>query len=236
VILYDPDWNPSTDLQARERAWRIGQKRTVKILRLMTVGTIEQKIYHRQLFKQILTNRILQNPKLLARQFKISDLHDLFSLDEHEELPLAQEEKEKEREKSNGVLDMLLEMAKVRSVSYGDAAYMALSASEAASMAEKLKKEADKIVSRSLKGSVPDRPGSAPLLKDLWTRKVEGHPLCTGLVNFFKGSPQLSRTTEEIMDAFREKVDISELVLFKKCLKEIASREGHTWRLKKDYQ
>lgn len=48
VVLYDPDWNPSTDLQARERAWRIGQKRPVTIYRLVTSGTIEEKIFHRQ--------------------------------------------------------------------------------------------------------------------------------------------------------------------------------------------
>jgi DNA excision repair protein ERCC-6 len=47
IIIYDPDWNPSTDAQARERAWRIGQKRQVTIYRLLTSGTIEEKIYHR---------------------------------------------------------------------------------------------------------------------------------------------------------------------------------------------
>lgn len=48
VVLYDPDWNPSTDLQARERAWRIGQTRPVTVYRLVSTGTIEEKIYHRQ--------------------------------------------------------------------------------------------------------------------------------------------------------------------------------------------
>jgi DNA excision repair protein ERCC-6 len=47
VIIYDPDWNPSTDTQARERAWRIGQLKKVTIYRLLTSGTIEEKIYHR---------------------------------------------------------------------------------------------------------------------------------------------------------------------------------------------
>lgn len=79
VIIYDPDWNPSTDLQARERAWRLGQKREVTIYRLMTAGTIEEKIYHRQIFKQFLTNKILKDPKQ-RRTFQMSDLHDLFSL------------------------------------------------------------------------------------------------------------------------------------------------------------
>ncbi|RMD41848.1 hypothetical protein DV735_g3273, partial [Chaetothyriales sp. CBS 134920] len=79
VIIYDPDWNPSTDLQARERAWRLGQKREVTIYRLMTAGTIEEKIYHRQIFKQFLTNKVLKDPKQ-RQTFHLNDLHDLFTL------------------------------------------------------------------------------------------------------------------------------------------------------------
>lgn len=44
VIIYDPDWNPATDAQARERAWRIGQNKQVTIYRLITAGTIEEKV------------------------------------------------------------------------------------------------------------------------------------------------------------------------------------------------
>lgn len=79
VIIYDPDWNPSTDMQARERAWRLGQKRDITIYRLMTTGSIEEKIYHRQIFKTLLTNKILKDPKQ-RRFFKLNDLHDLFTL------------------------------------------------------------------------------------------------------------------------------------------------------------
>ncbi|KAJ1923164.1 DNA repair protein rhp26 [Tieghemiomyces parasiticus] len=79
VIIFDPDWNPSTDTQARERAWRLGQKRAVAIYRLMTAGTIEEKIYHRQIYKQFLTSKILKDPKQ-KRFFKSTDLRDLFSL------------------------------------------------------------------------------------------------------------------------------------------------------------
>jgi DNA excision repair protein ERCC-6 len=71
-------------LQARERAWRIGQTRNVTIYRLLTAGTIEEKIYHRQIFKQFLTNKILKDPRQ-KRFFKTNDLHELFtytSLDE----------------------------------------------------------------------------------------------------------------------------------------------------------
>lgn len=79
VLIFDPDWNPSTDMQARERAWRLGQKKDVVIYRLMTAGSIEEKIYHRQIFKQFLTNKILKDPKQ-RRFFKMTDLHDLFTL------------------------------------------------------------------------------------------------------------------------------------------------------------
>ncbi|XP_060781917.1 DNA excision repair protein ERCC-6 [Neoarius graeffei] len=79
VIIYDPDWNPSTDTQARERAWRIGQKQQVTVYRLLTAGTIEEKIYHRQIFKQFLTNRVLKDPKQ-RRFFKSNDIYELFSL------------------------------------------------------------------------------------------------------------------------------------------------------------
>lgn len=44
VIIYDPDWNPATDTQARERAWRIGQEKQVTIYRLLSAGTIEEKV------------------------------------------------------------------------------------------------------------------------------------------------------------------------------------------------
>ncbi len=81
VVIFDPDWNPSTDTQARERAWRIGQDKQVTIYRLMTAGTIEEKIYHRQIFKQFLVNRVLKDPKQ-KRFFKSNDLYELFTLNE----------------------------------------------------------------------------------------------------------------------------------------------------------
>ncbi|KAF1959734.1 hypothetical protein CC80DRAFT_514206 [Byssothecium circinans] len=79
VIIFDPDWNPSTDIQARERSWRLGQKKPVEIYRLMSAGTIEEKIYHRQIFKQFLTNKVLKDPSQ-RQTFQMSDLHDLFTL------------------------------------------------------------------------------------------------------------------------------------------------------------
>ncbi|XP_026820566.1 DNA excision repair protein ERCC-6-like [Rhopalosiphum maidis] len=79
VIIFDPDWNPATDLQARERAWRIGQTNSVTIYRLLTAGTIEEKMYHRQIFKQFISNKVLVDPKQ-RRFFKSNYLYELFTL------------------------------------------------------------------------------------------------------------------------------------------------------------
>ena len=47
VILYDSDWNPQVDLQAMDRAHRIGQKKKVYVYRLITKSTVEEKILER---------------------------------------------------------------------------------------------------------------------------------------------------------------------------------------------
>lgn len=59
VIIFDPDWNPSTDAQARERVYRIGQLRPVTIYRFVSRGTIEEKMYYRQLFKEVIASTVL---------------------------------------------------------------------------------------------------------------------------------------------------------------------------------
>ncbi|KAJ6260591.1 DNA repair and recombination protein RAD26 [Drechslerella dactyloides] len=79
IIIFDPDWNPSNDMQARERSWRLGQKHEVRIYRLLSRGTIEEKIYQRQLYKQFLTKKILEDPEQ-RRVFKMDDMQDLFTL------------------------------------------------------------------------------------------------------------------------------------------------------------
>ncbi|EWC46515.1 hypothetical protein DRE_04238 [Drechslerella stenobrocha 248] len=78
IIIFDPDWNPSNDMQARERSWRLGQKHEVRIYRLLSRGTIEEKIYQRQLYKQFLTKKILEDPEQ-RRVFRMDDMQDLFT-------------------------------------------------------------------------------------------------------------------------------------------------------------
>ena len=60
VIIYDSDWNPHQDMQAQDRAHRIGQKNEVRVLRLMTVNSVEEKILAAAKFKLNMDEKIIQ--------------------------------------------------------------------------------------------------------------------------------------------------------------------------------
>lgn len=77
MILYDSDWNPASDQQAMARIWRDGQKKSVHIYRLLTSGTIEEKIFQRQISKTGLSEAITNpdnhnNTKLSFDQLKVT--------------------------------------------------------------------------------------------------------------------------------------------------------------------
>ncbi|BFI27867.1 DNA excision repair protein ERCC-6-like 2 [Marchantia polymorpha subsp. ruderalis] len=56
VLIFDPNWNPSHDLQAQDRSFRYGQVRHVTVYRLLAAGSLEELIYTRQIYKQQLFN------------------------------------------------------------------------------------------------------------------------------------------------------------------------------------
>jgi SNF2 family DNA or RNA helicase len=60
VILYDLWWNPAVEQQAADRAHRIGQKNVVQVIRLVTEGTIEEKMYELQQRKRDLIDQVIQ--------------------------------------------------------------------------------------------------------------------------------------------------------------------------------
>lgn len=70
-------------IQAMARVWRDGQKKPCFIYRLLTTGTIEEKIFQRQTHKKALSNTIVDNDENGERHFTKDDLRDLFSLDEN---------------------------------------------------------------------------------------------------------------------------------------------------------
>ncbi|KAK1288717.1 DNA repair and recombination protein RAD54 [Acorus calamus] len=84
LVLFDPDWNPANDKQAAARVWRDGQRKRVYIYRFLSTGTIEEKVYQRQMSKEGL-QKVIQQDQVdgLMPQgnfFSTEDLRDLFSL------------------------------------------------------------------------------------------------------------------------------------------------------------
>ncbi|OMO98416.1 SNF2-related protein [Corchorus olitorius] len=74
VILYDSDWNPQVDLQAQDRAHRIGQKKEVQVFRFCTEYTIEEKVIERAYKKLALDALVIQQGRLAEQ--KTAELYD----------------------------------------------------------------------------------------------------------------------------------------------------------------
>ncbi|XP_041889075.1 DNA excision repair protein ERCC-6-like 2 isoform X2 [Corvus kubaryi] len=93
VILFDPTWNPANDLQAIDRAYRIGQYRAVKVFRLISLGTVEEMMYLRQVYKQQLHCAVIgtENARRYfeavqgskEHQGELFGIHNLFKLRTH---------------------------------------------------------------------------------------------------------------------------------------------------------
>ncbi|XP_059142940.1 transcription activator BRG1-like isoform X3 [Physella acuta] len=60
VVIFDSDWNPHQDLQAQDRAHRIGQKNEVRVLRLMTVNSVEERIQAAARYKLNVDSKVIQ--------------------------------------------------------------------------------------------------------------------------------------------------------------------------------
>ncbi|TFK54023.1 hypothetical protein OE88DRAFT_1654480 [Heliocybe sulcata] len=82
LILIDSDWNPSHDLQAMARIHRDGQKRPVFIYRFLTAGTIDEKIYQRQVTKLGLADSLIGSGKAQSKSdsFSHKELRDIFRI------------------------------------------------------------------------------------------------------------------------------------------------------------
>ncbi|KAF6767798.1 hypothetical protein AHF37_10448 [Paragonimus kellicotti] len=88
VIIFDSDWNPQVDLQAMDRAHRIGQTKTVRVFRLITENTVEERIIMRAEMKLRLDNLVIQQVRQFRSQNRLlitgtplqNNLHELWSL------------------------------------------------------------------------------------------------------------------------------------------------------------
>lgn len=82
AIIYEPSWNPADDRQAVDRIYRIGQKRPCTIYRLLSSGTVEERMYEKQVYKDGVRRSVMQGEEKAERYFDKDELKDLFTLGE----------------------------------------------------------------------------------------------------------------------------------------------------------
>uniref|UniRef100_F6SWL4 TATA-binding protein-associated factor 172 n=1 Tax=Ciona intestinalis TaxID=7719 RepID=F6SWL4_CIOIN len=82
VIFVEHDWNPMVDLQAMDRAHRIGQKKVVNVYRIITRGTMEEKILGLQEFKLNVANTIVGDDNRGIQSMGTNQVLDLFNVDQ----------------------------------------------------------------------------------------------------------------------------------------------------------
>jgi len=80
VILYDLWWNPAVEDQATGRAHRFGQKNVVQVIRFITEGTIEEKIYELQQKKRELIDQVIQPGETMLSSLSEEDVRELLSI------------------------------------------------------------------------------------------------------------------------------------------------------------
>ncbi len=81
VILYDPWWNPAAEDQAADRAHRIGQSKNVFVYRMVTRGTVEEKIMKLKERKRDLVSSIISADQAIGKTLSFEDLKDILTPD-----------------------------------------------------------------------------------------------------------------------------------------------------------
>ncbi|MCB0322872.1 MAG: SWF/SNF helicase family protein, partial [Bdellovibrionales bacterium] len=80
VVHYDQWWNPAVEEQATDRAYRIGQLRTVQVRKFICKGTLEEKIHSMLQHKRDLADQVVGSTKNVVTQLSVDELRALLQL------------------------------------------------------------------------------------------------------------------------------------------------------------
>ena len=80
VIHFDPWWNPAVEDQATDRAHRIGQKKTVYCLKMITADTVEEKVLDMQRRKRAIIGATVESDEQTISKLTWDDVRELFDL------------------------------------------------------------------------------------------------------------------------------------------------------------
>ena len=78
MIHFDPWWNPAVEDQATDRAYRIGQKKKVQVIKYVMKDSIEEKIYELQKRKKQLSDQLIQSGDSFVTQLTMEEIKELF--------------------------------------------------------------------------------------------------------------------------------------------------------------
>ena len=76
--MYDHNWNPCKDMQAIDRAHRLGQKKIVQVFRLITINSIEEQLISLQTFKKYISNNVVDTSKIHEDKVNINSVMQSF--------------------------------------------------------------------------------------------------------------------------------------------------------------
>jgi SNF2 family DNA or RNA helicase len=79
VIIYDPWWNPAVEQQAMDRVYRIGQTKEVFVYKLITKGTVEEKILALQKKKKSLIDAVITSDAAVEKKITREELEELLA-------------------------------------------------------------------------------------------------------------------------------------------------------------
>ena len=108
VIMYDHSWNPSKDMQAIDRAHRLGQKKIVQVFRLITINSIEEQLISLQTFKKYISNNVVDTSKIHEDKVNLNSVMQSFEEFSKDRINSMKEKDKKENKKMSKYEELMM--------------------------------------------------------------------------------------------------------------------------------